>query len=43
MAEEKFFKRLLHVSENPVESKRAGVRCMPWRTFVDQLWADRLL
>jgi hypothetical protein len=43
LAEEKVFKRLLLVSEDPVESKRAGIRCMPWRTFVDQLWADGLL
>lgn len=42
LAEEKMVTRLFLVSEDPVESKRGQVRCMPWQRFVDDLWADRL-
>jgi hypothetical protein len=26
-----------------IEMMRGGIRCVSWRTFVDELWSDRLL
>jgi hypothetical protein len=43
LAEEKIVKRLFLVSEDPIETKRGAIRCVPWRTFVDELWSDVLL
>jgi predicted AAA+ superfamily ATPase len=43
LAEEKLVRQLLLVSEDSVETKRGPVRCLPWRTFVDELWGDELL
>jgi uncharacterized protein len=43
LAEERRFKTLLLVSEDPVEATHGGNRCVPWRTFVEELWSDRLL
>jgi predicted AAA+ superfamily ATPase len=42
LAEEGVFRRLLLVSEDRIEATREGVRCLNWRTFVEELWADRL-
>jgi uncharacterized protein len=43
LAEERRFRTLLLVSEDRVEATRNGIRCVPWRTFVEELWSDRLL
>ena len=43
LAEEGVFGRLLLVSEDRVEATHGRIRCLPWRTFVEELWADRLL
>jgi predicted AAA+ superfamily ATPase len=42
LAEEQIVKRLLLVSEDPVETRQGLIRCVGWQTFVDQLWSDRL-
>ena len=39
----KIVKTRLLVSEDRVDAVRDGIRCLPWRTFVDELWSDRLL
>jgi uncharacterized protein len=43
LAEERRFKSLLLVSEDRIEATHGDIRCVPWRTFVDELWGDRLL
>ena len=42
LKEEKVFRRLLLVSQDPIESVRDGVRCVHWKTFLDDLWSGRL-
>jgi len=43
LAEEKIVRQLFLVSEDPIETKRGPIRCLPWRTFLDELWGDKLL
>ena len=43
LAEEKIVKRLFLVSEDPIETRRGSIRCLPWRAFLDELWSDKLL
>jgi hypothetical protein len=43
LAEERVFQTLLLVSEDRVETMRGAVRRVPWQTFVEELWSDRLL
>ena len=43
LAEEKIVRRLILVSEDPVEMKRGPIRCLPWQRFLDELWADEIL
>ena len=43
LAEEGVFKQLYLVSHDPLPAKRDGIHCLPWPTFLDQLWADKLL
>jgi predicted AAA+ superfamily ATPase len=42
LGEERRFRTRLLVSEDQTEAVRDGVRCLPWRTFVDELWGDAL-
>ena len=42
LKEEKVFRRLLLVSQDPIESVRDGIRCVHWKTFLDELWSGRL-
>jgi uncharacterized protein len=42
IAEEKIVRQLFLVSEDPVETQRGAIRCLPWRTFLDELWSDEL-
>ena len=43
LSEEKMLRQLFLVSEDPIETKRGPIRCLPWRTFLDELWNDQLL
>lgn len=43
LAEEGVVRRLLCVSEDSIEARHGEIRCLPWQTFVQELWADRLL
>jgi hypothetical protein len=27
-------------SEDPIETRRGPIRCLPWRGFLDELWGD---
>lgn len=36
-------RRLLLVSEDRVEARHGAIRCIPWQTFVAELWEDTLL
>lgn len=42
LAEEKIVRQMLLVSEDPIETKRGPIRCLPWRRFLDELWGDKL-
>jgi len=42
LGEEKIVKRLVLVSEDPVETRQGPVRCVPWQTFIAELWNDQL-
>jgi predicted AAA+ superfamily ATPase len=42
LQEEALMKTLLVVSQDPVESHREGIRCVHWKTFLDDLWSGRL-
>jgi len=42
LAEEKIVRQLFLVSEDPIETKRGPIRCLSWRTFLDELWGDKL-
>ncbi len=42
LAEEKIVRRLFLVSEDPVETKRGSIRCLPWKRFLDELWGDQI-
>jgi predicted AAA+ superfamily ATPase len=42
LAEEKIVRQLFLVSEDPIETKRGPIRCLPWRRFLDELWGDKL-
>ena len=42
LAEEKIIRNLIVVSEDPIASQKGGIRCLPWRRFLDELWADKL-
>jgi len=43
LGEEQILKNLFLVSEDPIESKRGTIRCLPWRKFLDDLWSDKLI
>ena len=43
LAEERIVERLFLVSEDPVESRRGDVRCLPWQRFVEELWAGEIV
>lgn len=43
LSEEKTVRRLFLVSEDPLETKRGPIRCLHWRTFLDELWSDEVL
>ncbi len=43
LAEEKILRQFFLVSEDPIETKQGSIRCLPWRTFLDELWNDKLL
>jgi predicted AAA+ superfamily ATPase len=42
LGEERRFRTQLLVFEDQTEAVRDGVGCLPWRTFVDELWGDAL-
>lgn len=43
LAEEKIVRHLFLVSEDPVETKRGAIRCLPWQRFLDELWGGEIL
>lgn len=43
LQQERQFKQLWMVSQDAVETTRAGIRCVHWRTFLDMLWNDKLI
>jgi len=43
LAEERIVRQFFRVSEDPIETKRRPIRCLPWRAFLDELWGDKLL
>lgn len=42
IAEERRFRHLILVSEDRMEVRRGAIRCIPWQTFVAELWADKM-
>ena len=43
LAEEKVFKNLVLVSQDPVRTRQQNLVAMHWEEFLDDLWADRLI
>jgi predicted AAA+ superfamily ATPase len=43
LKDEGVFRNLVLVSQDPVESVREAVRCLHWKTFLDELWSGRLI
>ena len=43
IAEEHKFRHLLCVSEDRTPATHGQIRCVPWQTFAEELWSDRLL
>ena len=43
LGEEKIFKQLICVSQDKSDHEIGGIRCMHWKTFLDDLWQDKLL
>ena len=43
LGEEGLVRRSLLVSEDRIEARHGSIRCLPWRTFIEELWADKLL
>lgn len=42
LQEENTCKKLILVSQDPNETKQGNLLCMHWKTFMEQLWADKL-
>ncbi|MDE3269674.1 MAG: AAA family ATPase [Pseudomonadota bacterium] len=42
LAEEKVFAKLYLISNDPLPAKHGNIRCLPWQTFLDKLWAGEL-
>lgn len=43
LSEEGVFKQLYLVSHDPLPAKRGNIHCLPWTTFLDELWSAKLL
>jgi predicted AAA+ superfamily ATPase len=43
LQEEGIFERFILISHDTVETFKDGIRCIHWRTFVKELWANKLL
>jgi predicted AAA+ superfamily ATPase len=43
IGDEGVFGTRILVSQDPVEAVRDGIRCLPWVSFVAELWGGRLL
>lgn len=43
LREEKLFKHYIAVSRDPVERELDGIRIFPWRTFLEKLWAGKMV
>lgn len=43
LAEERAFRKLVLVSRDPMFRHASGIDVMPWRTFLDRLWAGELI
>lgn len=42
LQEEKIFKQYFLISQDPIETKKEGVHCLHWKTFLERLWVDEL-
>lgn len=42
ISEEADFRNLLIVSQDEIEAIHEGIRCIHWKTFVDELWAGNI-
>jgi predicted AAA+ superfamily ATPase len=43
LGEERLVRDRILVSQDPILATREGIRCLPWRAFLDELWQDALL
>jgi uncharacterized protein len=43
LKQEKVANRLFLVSEDPVAARREGIEFLPWRTFLERLWAGEVV
>ena len=43
LKEERLVKRVFGVSQDDIETTRDGIACVNWRTFLERLWAGRIV
>lgn len=42
LEEENTFQKLFLVSQDPIETKYGSIHCLPWKAFIERLWADEI-
>ena len=43
LQEEHIIKKFFLISQDPIESKQDNIHCMHWKTFMQQLWLDKII
>ncbi len=43
LQEERLIKKFFLISQDPIETKQGSIRCLHWKTFMEQLWSDSIL
>jgi len=43
LQEERVFKKFILVSQDTIETKKNSLWCMHWKTFMEQLWSNKLI
>jgi predicted AAA+ superfamily ATPase len=43
LSEERHFKKLILISQDPIETLKEGIFCIHWKTFLNDIWSDKLI
>jgi len=43
LGEEKIFQKFYLISQDSIESKHGSIHCLPWKVFMERLWADEIV